>query len=190
MTNTRTVLAPVETVWAALIDPETLKACLPGCDAISPDGDGAYLVAVLAKVGPISAKFSGRMQFTDMDPPHSYTLSFNGQGAAAGFAKGETKVSLASDDGGASTVLSYIVKAQVGGKLAQLGSHMVESAANKLAEDCFARFAKLVAAKTGLATTDAPPLVSPASAGYRWGGWAVAAVIFVIVGLLLYMLLK
>lgn len=188
MINTRTVPASVETVWAALNDPETLKACLPGCEAIAPDGDSAYRVAVLAKIGPVSAKFSGRMQFADVDPPRSYTLSFNGQGAAAGFAKGEAKVSLASGDGGASTVLSYIVKAQVGGKLAQLGSHLVEAAANKLAEDCFARFAELAAARAGLAAAAAPPPVSPAVAGYRWRGWAVVTVISAVIGALLYML--
>ncbi len=190
MINTRTVPAPVATVWAELNDPETLKACLPGCDAIAPDGDGAYRVAVVAKVGPVSARFSGRMQFADVDPPRSYTLSFDGQGAAAGFAKGEAKVSLVAGDGGASTVLSYIVKAQVGGKLAQLGSHMVEAAANKFAEDCFARFAELVTAKAGLATAPSHPPVSPSFAGYRWRGWIVAAVIFAIIGWLLYMLLK
>lgn len=100
MTGTRTVPAPVETVWAALNDPATLRGSIPGCDVIEPDGDSAYRVAMAAKVGPVSAKFSGRMQLTDVDPPCAYTLSFNGQEGAAGFATGEARVTLAPADGG------------------------------------------------------------------------------------------
>ena len=163
MTNTRMVPAPVETVWAALNDPPTLKECIPGCDAIDPDGENAYRIALAARVGPVAAKFSGRMQLADIDPPHGYTLSFDGQGGAAGFAKGEAKVSLVPAENGAATALSYTVKAQVGGKIAQIGSRLVDGAAQKLADDFFARFCDAVAAKSGLA-----PAVMPASAPKPW----------------------
>src|SRR4030095_17060019 len=89
MTSPRTVPAPVETVWAALNDLDVLKSSIPGCEAIEPDGENAYRIAMAARVGPVAAKFSGRMQLADIDPPRGYTLSFDGQGGAAGFAKGE-----------------------------------------------------------------------------------------------------
>ena len=104
-----------------------------------------------ARVGPVAAKFSGRMQLADIDPPHGYTLSFDGQGGAAGFAKGEARVALAAAENGAATALSYTVKAQVGGKIAQIGSRLVDGAAQKLADDFFGRFSDAVAAKVGRA---------------------------------------
>ena len=118
MTSTRNVPAPVATVWEALNDPGVLKGCIPGCDTIEPDGENAYRIAVAARIGPVSAKFTGRMQLADIDPPRSYTLAFEGQGGAAGFAKGDAKVSLAPAENGAATALSYTVNAQVGGKIA------------------------------------------------------------------------
>src|SRR5580765_2186082 len=111
MTSTRNVPAPVATVWAALNDPAVLKGCIPGCDAIEPDGENAYRIAVAARIGPVAAKFTGRMQLADIDPPKGYTLSFEGQGGAAGFAKGHSKVSPAPAENGAATTLSYIVSA-------------------------------------------------------------------------------
>ena len=131
MTSTRHVPAPVATVWAALNDPAVLKGCIPGCDAIEPDGENAYRIAVAARIGPVAAKFTGRMQLADIDPPKGYTLSFEGQGGAAGFAKGNAKVSLTPAENGAATTLSYTVNAQVGGKIAQLGSRLVDGAAQK-----------------------------------------------------------
>ena len=163
MTSTKMVPAPVETVWAALNDPPTLKECIPGCDAIEPDGENAYRITLAARVGPVAAKFSGRMQLADIDPPHGYTLSFDGQGGAAGFAKGEAKVSLVPAENGAATSLSYTVKAQVGGKIAQIGSRLVDGAAQKLADDFFARFCDAVTAKSGAA-----PALVPASAPKPW----------------------
>ena len=165
MTSTRDVPAPVATVWAALNDPAVLKGCIPGCDTIEPDGENAYRIAMAARVGPVAAKFSGRMQLADIDPPHGYTLTFDGQGGAAGFAKGEARVSLASAENGAATELSYTVNAQVGGKIAQIGSRLVDGAAQKLADDFFARFADAVAVKTGAAP--APPPVA-ASGPQPW----------------------
>ncbi len=149
MTSTRTVPAPVPVVWAALNDPETIKACVPGCEAIDADGENRYRIALAAKVGPVAAKFAGRLALADIDAPHGYTLSFDGQGGAAGFAKGEAKVALAPAENGAATLLSYTVKAQVGGKLAQIGSRLIDGAAAKLADDFFARLAETLAARSG-----------------------------------------
>ncbi len=145
MTSTRNVPAPVAMVWAALNDPTILVECIPGCEAIEPDGDSAYRIAVTARVGPVAAKFTGRMQLSDIDPPSGY-VSFDGHGGAAGFAKGEAKVSLTPAEGGTASTLSYIVKAQVGGKIAQIGSRLVDGAAQKLADDFFDHFSDAVAA--------------------------------------------
>jgi uncharacterized protein len=185
LTSTRTVPAPVETVWAAPNDPETLKGCVPGCDSIEPDGENAYRVAMAAKVGPVSAKFAGRLQLADIDPPRSYTLTFDGQGGAAGFAKGEARVALAAAENGATTALSYTVKAQVGGKLAQIGSRLVDGAAAKLADDFFARFSDAVAVQVGAAPVAA---AAPAAAGAaRWVRWVALAAI---VGIIAYLYVR
>jgi uncharacterized protein len=178
MTSTRTVPAPVETVWAALNNPEKLKACIPGCEAIEPDGDNAFRIVLAAKVGPVAAKFAGRMQLADVDPLHGYTLTFDGQGGAAGFAKGEAKVSLAPVENGAATALSYTVKAQVGGKIAQLGSRLVDGAAQKLADDFFGRFSDAVAVEMGVAPT---AKVAPERGWVRW------IAIALIVGIIVYL---
>lgn len=172
MTSTRSVPAPLETVWAALNDPAILKECIPGCETIAPDGENAYRIALSARVGPVAAKFTGRMQLADVDPPHGYTLSFDGQGGAAGFAKGEAKVSLAPAENGAATALSYTVNAQVGGKIAQIGSRLVDGAAQKLADDFFGRFSDTVAAKVG-----AMPVTVAPSGGRRWVRYAAMAIL-------------
>ena len=164
MTSTRTIPAPVETVWKALNDLRTLQSCIPGCEAIEPDGENAHRIALAARVGPVSAKFAGRLQLADLDPPHGYTLSFDGQGGAAGFAKGGARVSLASAENGAATVLSYTINAQVGGKIAQIGSRLVDGAAQKLADDFFARFSDAVAAQSGVVV----PAAVAASAPRTW----------------------
>jgi len=175
----------VDTVWTALNDPEILKGCVPGCDSIESDGENAYRVAMAAKVGPVSAKFAGRLQLADIDPPRSYTLSFDGQGGAAGFAKGVARVALAPTENGAATALSYTVKAQVGGKLAQIGSRLVDGAAAKLADDFFARFTEAVAVKVGAAP--AAPAAQPVAAGIgssKWIRWVALAAIAGIVAYL------
>ena len=137
-------------------------------------------------IGPVAAKFSGRMQLSDIDPPNGYTLAFDGQGGGAGFAKGDAKVSLAPAENGAATTLSYTVKAQVGGKMAQIGSRLVDGAAQKLADDFFARFSDTVAAKAGVAPTPAP--IVPATAGK--GPWVRYVAIAIIVGIIVYLLLR
>ena len=121
MTSTRVVNAPPDKVWAALNDPAVLKDAVPGCESFERVTDTEWRVVVAAKVGPVAARFNGRITLADLAPPTAYTLKFEGQGGAAGFANGEAKVSLAPSDSHA-TALTYTAKAQVGGKLAQVGS--------------------------------------------------------------------
>jgi carbon monoxide dehydrogenase subunit G len=182
LSSTRIVAAPVETVWAALNDPEMLKGCVPGCDAIEADGENAYRISMAAKVGPVSAKFAGRMLLSDVDPPRSYTLAFEGQGGAAGFAKGEAKVALAPEANGTGTALSYAVKAQVGGKIAQLGSRLVDGAAQKLADDFFGRFADAVGVKAGAA-----PRIAPAGPPRRMPRWKRVLIIIIVADILFWL---
>ena len=128
--------------WDALNDPETLKKCIPGCDKFELTGDNQYTVAAAVKVGPVSAKFTGKVTLTDITPPDGYKLSFEGQGGVAGFAKGGAVVGLTDKDGG--TLLTYNVEAQIGGKLAQLGQRLINGSAKKLADEFFSNFAKAV----------------------------------------------
>jgi carbon monoxide dehydrogenase subunit G len=144
ITQTRLVPASPERVWEALNDPEVLKACVPGCETFERTGENAYRATVAAKVGPVAARFTGKLELADVAPPTGYTLKFEGQGGAAGFANGSARVELTPADGG-HTALSYAVKAQVGGKLAQIGNRLVDAAAAKLADDFFARFAAALA---------------------------------------------
>jgi len=139
MNGSRTVPADIETTWRALNDPEVLKACIAGCESVERVSDNEYRLAMTARVGPVSARFTGRIVLADIVAPTSYTLSFEGQGGAAGFAKGEARVALADNNPG--TRIDYQAKAQVGGKLAQIGSRLVDGAAAKVADDFFARFA-------------------------------------------------
>ena len=157
LSNTRTVPLPRDVVWNALNDPAVLKDCLPGCESIEPDGEHAWRVVMAARVGPVSARFNGRMSMADIREPESYTLQFDGQGGAAGFARGDARVTLKplADD---QTEMSYVAKAQIGGKLAQIGSRLVDGAAAKMADDFFARF---VTRAAGPAATVAEPSVVP-----------------------------
>jgi len=140
MKGEQLIPAPQQAVWDALNDPGVLKACVPGCESIEKSGDNEYQVLMVARVGPVSAKFKGRLTLSDINPPSSYSISFEGQGGAAGFAKGSAQVRLASE--GAHTRLSYDVKANVGGKLAQIGSRLVDAAAKKVADDFFRNFSQ------------------------------------------------
>ena len=139
MNSSRTVPADIDTTWRALNDPEVLKACIPGCELVERVSDNEYRLTMTARVGPVSARFTGRIVLADIVAPTSYTLSFEGQGGAAGFAKGEARVTLSANEPG--TRIDYQVKAQIGGKLAQIGSRLVDGAAAKVADDFFARFA-------------------------------------------------
>jgi carbon monoxide dehydrogenase subunit G len=145
MSGEQLVPAPQRAVWDALNDPEMLKACVPGCESIEKSGDNEYVVAMVARVGPVSAKFKGKLALTDIKPPESYSLAFEGQGGAAGFAKGGAHVQLSP--AGEQTKLSYDVKASVGGKLAQIGSRLVDAAAKKVADEFFRNFNRNVGAQ-------------------------------------------
>ena len=134
--------APRQEVWDALNDPEILKRAIPGCEEITKTSDTEMTAKVTAKVGPVKAKFQGAVTLSDIVPPESYTISGEGKGGAAGFAKGGAKVALAED--GAATVLTYEVNANVGGKLAQIGSRLIDGTAKKMADDFFGTFANLV----------------------------------------------
>ncbi|SMG35505.1 CoxG family protein [Paraburkholderia susongensis] len=139
LSETHSLPVAQQQTWDALNDTEILRACIPGCESIDPDGENAYLVALSAAVGPVKARFKGRMQLTDIDAPNAYTIVFEGQGGAAGFAKGNAHVTLEAD-GDAATTLSYTANAQIGGKLAQIGSRLVDGAARKIAGEFFKRF--------------------------------------------------
>ena len=169
--------APREAVWAKLNDPEVLKVCIPGCEELEKTEDNGFRAVAKMKVGPVSARFNGTMRIVDPTPPTGYTLKFQGQGGAAGFANGEAKVSLATSDGG-DTALSYTAKANVGGKLAQIGSRLIDGAAAKMADDFFARFAERLAPPE--AALAAPPTTTKAPAQNHWVRYIALAVIAII----------
>ncbi len=129
------IAASVDAVWAALNDPEVLKACIPGCEALDKTSDTEMTATVGLKLGPVKAKFSGAVQLKNLKPPHSYTIQGEGKGGIAGFAKGGADVTLTAD--GNETILAYTVTADVGGKIAQLGSRLIDSTAKKLAGQFF-----------------------------------------------------
>jgi hypothetical protein len=139
MTGERLIAAPRAKVWAALNDPQMLKDCIPGCDSIEKTSETEMKATASIKLGPVSAKFSGKLKLSDMDPPSGYRISGEGQGGAAGFAKGGAEVRLAEQAGG--TLLSYTVQAQVGGKLAQVGGRLIDATAKSMADQFFKKFA-------------------------------------------------
>jgi carbon monoxide dehydrogenase subunit G len=138
MTGEQLIRATQADTWAALNDPAILKECVPGCESIERTGDNEYAVLMTARVGPVSAKFKGRMTLSNIRAPNSYSIAFEGQGGVAGFAKGSADVNLTTE--GHDTRLAYKVNANVGGKLAQIGSRLVDAAANKVANEFFASF--------------------------------------------------
>ena len=135
-----------EVVWEKLNNPEVLKSCIPGCEQLDMISDSEFQAIATVKVGPVKARWKGKVKLSDLDPPNSYRISGEGEGGVAGFAKGGAKVALSDKDGG--TLLSYDVEAQIGGKLAQLGQRLINSAAKKTADDFFVKFAE-AAAKAG-----------------------------------------
>jgi uncharacterized protein len=144
MTGEQLIPASQQDTWRALQDPDVIKECVPGCDSIARVNDNEYQVQMTARVGPVSAKFRGRLSMFDIKAPQSYSLAFEGQGGPAGFAKGAAQVKLAPS-GDDQTRLSYDVKANVGGKLAQIGSRLIDAAAKKVADDFFTNFTKRMA---------------------------------------------
>jgi len=144
MQASRTLAVSQQQAWEALNDPEVLKLCIPGCDKVEATGDNQYAVAMALKIGPVSAKFAGKITLSDIVPPESYNIAFDGSGGVAGFGKGSAQVKLvplAVDGvGQASCELHYTVHATVGGKIAQLGQRLIDGAAKTMAEDFFKRF--------------------------------------------------
>ena len=138
ITGEQLIPLPQAEVWRGLNDPEVLKACIAGCESIERVSDTEYRVVMVASVGPVKAKFNGKLVLSDLNPPNSYSLSFEGAGGAAGFGKGSAQVSLKAE--GAGTRLSYSAKASVGGKLAQVGSRLIDGVARKMADDFFSAF--------------------------------------------------
>ena len=171
--------APREQVYAALNDPEILAKSIPGCEKIEQISETELVATVVTKVGPIKAKFKGQVTLSDLNPPESYTISGEGKGGPAGFAKGGAKVSL-EDDGGA-TILRYEVQADVGGKLAQLGGRLIEGTAKKLAGEFFARFSEAVVGPVDEAPEAAKAPV-PAGAVKEAGIEAVNPLVLIVCG--------
>jgi len=154
--------APQQAVWEALNDPETLKACIPGCETIEKTSDTEMTATVKAKVGPVSARFKGKVTLSDLNPPNSYRISGEGQGGPAGFGKGGATVALEQD--GSDTVLRYEATAQVGGKLAQIGARLVDGAAKKIANEFFSNFATHVGGPADVASdAESAPDGTPAA---------------------------
>jgi carbon monoxide dehydrogenase subunit G len=155
MTGERRIAAPRQTVWDALNDTAILKASIPGCESLEKTADNEMRATAAVKLGPISARFNGAVTLSDIDAPNGYTITGEGQGGVAGFAKGGAKVFL-SDDTDA-TLLKFEVHAQVGGKLAQLGARLIDATAKQMAEQFFTKFSDAVEKL-------APPEISPAVA--------------------------
>lgn len=178
----RLIPAPIARTWAALNDPEVLKGCIAGCEQLEPAGENAFSSVLAVRVGPVNARFKGNIRLSDIVEPKSYTITFDGQGGVAGFGKGSAQVSLAPE-GAAQTKLSYRAQAQVGGKIAQVGSRLVDAAAAKVAGDFFDAFeARLRAEGAGEA---APPPVAAKPALPPWVWLAGSAVLLLVLYLLL-----
>lgn len=164
--------APIDKTWAALNDPEVLKGCIAGCESLERVGDDGFAAVMAVKVGPVSARFKGNLKLTDVKAPNSYTIHFDGQGGVAGHGKGSADVSLVAE--GQQTKLSYVARAQVGGKLAQVGSRLIDAAAAKIAEDFFKAF-EAALAPTEMAAVGGAPVPPQGSSGSPKTLWWVGA---------------
>jgi len=181
--GTYRIPAAPQTVWDALIDPEVLKTCIAGCRELNKISDTEFAAVVATKIGPISATFKGTVSLLELDPPRAYTISGQGQGGAAGFAKMKARVTLGEEGG--ETLLSYEAQADVGGKLASVGSRLVQSVAKKNADDFFTAFAArlgggVVAAPAASAApaiiAAQPPLVATRQPRVGLPVWAIALI--------------
>jgi hypothetical protein len=178
MTGEQLIPVPQAEVWRGLNDPEVLKACIAGCESIERISDTEYRVAMVAAVGPVKARFNGKLLLSDLNPPNSYSLSFEGSGGAAGFGKGGARVSLETE--GTGTRLSYTATASVGGKLAQVGSRLIDGVARKMADDFFTAFNEKLAGPVAK-----PAEAAPAARRKIHPAWWVAGALLVL--LLLYL---
>jgi uncharacterized protein len=188
MKDSRVINASQGKVWAALNDPAMLKLCIIGCDSLEATTPDTFVAAMSVKVGPVSAKFKGKLQLENVQPPNSYTLKFEGQGGPAGFANGTAGVSLTAETA-STTRLDYTANAMIGGKLAQVGSRLVDAAARKIADDFFSKFDALVAepvaalaaddpaTTAAAATTPAAVSVPPSKPRVPLWAWGVSAII-------------
>ena len=159
MSGERRISAPREKVWAALNDPEVLRISIPGCETMERLGENELKATASVKIGPISARFAGKVQLLDLDPPNGYRIEGEGQGGVAGFAKGGAVVRLVAD--GNETIMSYEVKANVGGKIAQLGARLIDASAKQMADAFFDRFAAQVASAEAESVAVAPAAPAP-----------------------------
>ncbi|MEO8527197.1 MAG: carbon monoxide dehydrogenase subunit G [Caldimonas sp.] len=177
----RLIPAPIDTTWAALNDPETLKACIAGCETLERTGDDAYTAVVALKIGPVSARFKGNLKMTNVVAPNGYTINFDGQGGVAGFGKGSADVKLTAE-GAASTRLAYEARAQVGGKMAQIGSRLIDATAGKLTDDFFKAFEAQLQARLAPADAAVLPVPVPVRPREPAGtlGWVLAAIVVVV----------
>jgi len=175
MTGEQLIPLPQAEVWRGLIDPQVLKASIPGCEAIEKVADNEYKVELTAAIGPVKAKFKGKLVLSDIKAPDSYSLAFEGSGGAAGFAKGGARVSLSPE--GRGTRLRYSAKANIGGKLAQVGSRLIDGVAAKTADDFFANFKATLAPQAATAEAVAEIQETPAARGGINPLWIVAGVI-------------
>ncbi|WP_159998260.1 carbon monoxide dehydrogenase subunit G [Roseomonas sp. 18066] len=162
MTGERRIEAPRQTVWEGLNDPEVLRASIPGCESVDRTAEDAFQARVGLKIGPMAAKFTGKVQLSNINAPAGYTISGEGNGGAMGFAKGGADVAL-EEDGPSATILKYQVKAQVGGKMAQLGARLIDSTAKQMADQFFDRFAATVAVPVAAAPVAAAPIAAAGS---------------------------
>ncbi|MBX6369800.1 MAG: carbon monoxide dehydrogenase subunit G [Rhodospirillales bacterium] len=163
MTGEHRIPAPRHRVWEALNDPAILQQCIPGCEEIERTTPTEWAAKVRAKVGPVSAAFKGKVTLSELDPPNGYRITGEGTGGAAGFAKGGALVRLSED--GDATLLAYTVNAQVGGKLAQIGSRLIDGTARKMADEFFTRFASIVGEAQAAPPPEAPAAPSPIEPG-------------------------
>ena len=192
MTGEQRIPAPRSAVWNALNDPEILRQSIPGCEVVRKVSDTEFEATVTAKVGPVSARFKGKVTLSDVDAPNGYTIMGEGQGGVAGFGKGGAKVTLRDD--GPDTLLNYTANAQVGGKLAQIGSRLVDAAARKMADDFFSRFGVIVAEQAAAAAPageipaprPAAPPAPPRRAGLPTWLWVTGLIIVIFVILYLF----
>ena len=160
ITGEYTIPAIKQDVWEALNDPEILKICVPGCEEMEKVSDTEFATKITAKIGAVRAKLKGRVELSDINPPNSYTISGSGQGGVAGFVKGGARVKL-SDAPGGGTTLFYEVQVDLGGKLAAVGSRVIQGVAKKMADDFFGKFAKVLSGELEEASTAAPVLQPP-----------------------------